>query len=67
MMTFVDYEIEVLPPEAEKEITLKIRVSRNEDIFTMFLDGKEICIGDWTGNLLEAFRSIVHTESTIET
>ena len=67
MQTFIDYDIEVLDKKTDVENTLKIRVSREEDIFTIFLGDVEICYGTWTTNLLTAFESIVHIEKTIET
>ena len=66
MKVFIDYEIEVLNKETDNETTLKIRVSREEDIFTIYLGDKEVCYGTWTTNLLTAFESICHIEKTIE-
>lgn len=67
MQTKVIYEIPVLHGQADGESKLTIEVNREEDIFQIKLDDKEICFGDWSNNLLEAIRGIVHTESTIET
>ena len=66
MQTFIDYEIEVLSKKTDLEETLKIRVSREEDIFTIYLGDVEICYGSWTENLLTAFEGICHVEKTIE-
>ena len=66
MQTFIDYDIEVLDRETDNDNTLKIRVSREEDVFTIYLGDKEVCYGSWTENLLTAFEGICHVEKTIE-
>ena len=70
METYIEYIIEVLvrdSPDASTDEKLKIRVNREEDIFTLFLGNQELCFGTWTDNLLNAIESIVHIEKTIET
>ena len=70
METFVDYITEVLVrdgSDTSQDVNLKIRVSREEDIFTLFLGDEEICFGTWGDNLLDMFKRIIHTEKTIET
>jgi len=66
MKTKVIYTVLVLHGQANDESELTIEVDRNEDVFKINLDGTEVCFGDWTGNLLEAFKNIVHTEKTME-
>ena len=70
METFVDYITEVLVrdgSDTSQDVNLKIRISREEDVFTLFLGDEEICFGTWGDNLLDMFKRIIHTEKTIET
>ena len=70
METFVDYVTEVLVrdgSDTSQDVKLKIRISREEDVFTLFLGDEEICFGTWGDNLLDMFKRIINTENTIET
>jgi len=65
MNTYIRYVTEVLISNDDDEYEFKIFVNRDEDIFQIFINDKQICFGDWTNNLLDMFRIIVFTERAL--
>ena len=48
--------IEQTEPDDSDEAELELIVDGGEDIFSLLLDGKEVCCGDWVGNLKPFFK-----------
>jgi hypothetical protein len=59
------YTADVLQDAGEEELELQIRVNRYEDLFEIYIDGKQVAYGDWSNNLLEILRDIVLIENVI--
>ena len=65
MKTTIGYLTEVLIDEGQGEIKFEIRINRNEDLFEIFMDDKQIAYGDWTNNLLSMLRDIIKMEDAL--